>query len=106
MRPAATTPAARLLSDPINVYHCHDTRLISHTAVITAAATATPANAACSFTFRVNVPRKNTPRIMPLVNDAIASTSVTTLCEIRIAASATPICTTPHTTVSVRDTLR
>ena len=44
--------------------------------------------------------------MMPLVNDAMPSTSSTTRVENWIATIATAICTTPQNAVSHRDTRR
>ena len=64
----ATTNVIRL---PRNTYHVHAIAVAKNTYSIETMLTSIPINAGGWLTRRKNVPTRNTPRIGPLINDAI-----------------------------------
>ena len=103
----AMTPIAKVATDPEALYHCQCTAVSSLIASMTAVPPAIPANAPRWPTPLVNVPRKNTPRMTPLVNDAMPSTSSDDAARQRDRHDRHgDLDRTPKTAVSSRDTLR
>src|SRR4029079_4520983 len=102
---ATTDPTMNVVIEPTSVYHGHATRLANATYDTTAMPVRIRANARVPPPLR-EAPRRKTPRIGPLIREAIERTVLSADFAVRSIATPTAICTIPAITVIHFETFR